>query len=61
MYLFEAVYENVYTGEKITRNIEFDGDNLLDSEKDCYVHAMGKAYDLMTTNECLVSVDLISN
>lgn len=59
MYLFTAHYINMDTDEKITRSIEFDG-QFFDSEKECYLHAMGKAYDLTEENELLESLEFIA-
>lgn len=59
MYLFLAHYSNVYTGEQTTRKIEFDG-NFCYDEKDCYIYAMGIAYDMTKKDECLDSVELLA-
>ena len=59
MYLFEAHYINMDTDEEFTRSIEFDG-QFLDSEKECYLYAMGKAYDLTEENELLASLEFIA-
>lgn len=60
MYIFEAKYENMDTGEEVTRKIEFDGDNFFPTEKECYIYAMSKAYDMTEKNEFLVSVEFIA-
>ena len=59
MYLFEAHYMNMDTDEEITRPIEFDN-QFLDSEKEYYLYAMGKAYDLTEENELLASLEFIA-
>lgn len=59
MYLFEAHYINMETEKEITRPIEFDG-QFLDSEKECYIYAMRKAYDLMEESELLYSLEFIA-
>lgn len=59
MYYFEAHYINMDNFTKITKKIQFDG-QFFDSEKDCYIFAMSKAYDMMEKNECLDSVEFIA-
>lgn len=58
MYRFVARYQNMTTGKEITRKIEFDGQFYV-SELACYMHAMGKAYDMKKENEFLSMVELI--
>ena len=60
MYIFEAKYTNMDTNEEHTQSIEFDGDNFFDTEKECYIYAMTKAYENKKVNECLVSVEFIA-
>lgn len=60
MYIFEAKYENMDTNEERTKSIKFDGDNFFDTEKECYIYAMTKAYDNKKANECLASVEFIA-
>lgn len=60
MYIFEAHYENMDTNEERTQLIKFDGDNFFDTEKECYIYAMTKAYENKKVNECLVSVESIA-
>ena len=50
MYYFIAHYTDLNTDKPIEKNIEFDG-QFLDSERECYLYAMGKAYDMMKENE----------
>lgn len=50
MYLFVAHYIDIDTEKKISKSIELDG-QLFASEKDIYVYAMIKAYDLMIRNK----------
>lgn len=59
MYWFVAHYSDVYTGEQTTRKIEFDG-QFFDSEKDCYLYAMGVAYDMTGENECFGGIELLA-
>lgn len=60
MYIFEAKYTNMDTNEERKQLIEFDGDNFFDTEKECYIYAMTKAYENKKVNECLVSVEFIA-
>lgn len=59
MYFFKAHYVNMETNEEITRPIEFNGQSL-DSEKECYIYAMGEAYDLTGKNELFYSLEFIA-
>ena len=59
MYLFEAHYINMDTNEKVIRKIEFDG-QFFDSEKEIYLYAMGKAYDMIEDNECFDILEFIA-
>ena len=60
MWLFEAKYENMDNGEEVTRKIAFDGENLCDTEDQCYICAMNKALKNRNKNERLCTLDLIS-
>ena len=57
MYLFKANYLNCDTDEELTRDIEIDG-QFLDSEKECYLCAMARAYEEKKINECFISIEL---
>ena len=59
MYLFEAVYQNMDTGEEVTRTIEFDGGNIYQTEKECFIYAMHQAYNMKHANECLSNLEFI--
>ena len=59
MYLFEAHYINMDTDTETTKKIEFDG-QVFDSEKEIYLYAMGKAYDLTSKNELFSSLEFIA-
>lgn len=59
MYIFEAHYTNMDNLEEITRKIEFDG-QFFETEKECYVYAMGKAYDMKEKNECFSTLEFIA-
>lgn len=60
MWYFEAKYYDIIAGKTITRNIKFDGDNFLNSEKECYLYAMERAYEMMKENEMLDSVKFLA-
>lgn len=59
MYLFEAHYIDMNNNEEIIVEIEFDG-QFMENEKECYMYAMGRAYDLKKENECLATVEFIA-
>ena len=59
MYFFVAHYINMDDDTEIARKIEFDG-QFFNSEKDCYVYAMEKAYDMMNKNECFSNLEFIA-
>ena len=56
MWLFEAKYINMDSGEKVTRKISFDGD----PEDQCYICAMKMALKNRNKNERLYTLDFIS-
>ena len=45
MYLFEAHYMDTMSGIDIIKPIEFNNQFFSD-QRDCYLYAMGKAYDM---------------
>ena len=59
MYYFEAHYIDMGTDEEITKKISFDG-QFFDCEKDCYLYAMGRAYDMAEENELLASLEFLA-
>jgi hypothetical protein len=59
MYYFAAHYINMDTGEDVTREIVFDGQFLCD-DRECFLYAMCRAYDMCESNEAFVSVELIA-
>ena len=59
MYIFEAHYINMDTNEEVVRPIEFN-EQMFNSEKECYVYAMSKAYNMKQKNETLDSVEFIA-
>ena len=59
MYLFEAHYINMDTNKSVSRKIEFDG-QFFESEKECYLYAMERAYEVKQGNECFDNLEFIS-
>lgn len=59
MYIFEAKYINMDNDKEITRKIEFS-EQFFDSEEECYMYAMGRAYSMKQDNEVLASVVFIA-
>lgn len=47
------------TNDEVTRSIEFF-EQCLDTEKEWYLYAMGKAYDMTGEGEELVSLEFIA-
>lgn len=61
MYIFEASYTNMETMEETVKTIEFDGDMLFRTDRECYLYAMGRAYDLMDeTKESFSALEFVS-
>ena len=58
MYFFEARFIDMDNEEEIVRHIVFD-EQFLSCEKEYYLYAMGKAYDITKKNEMLVSVKFV--
>ncbi len=59
MYIFEARYYNMLINEEYKRVIEFNGQDF-DNEKECYIYAMERAFDLLKENETLTFVEFIA-
>lgn len=59
MYIFEAHYINMDDDSEVTRSIEFN-DQFFESEKECYLYAMARAYDMTKKNEFLSSVEFLA-
>ncbi len=59
MYYFEAHYINMDNDAEIIKKIKFDG-QFFDNEKECYIYAITKAYDMTEKNEMLASVEFIA-
>lgn len=60
MWYFEAKYYDIIADKEIIRKIEFDGENYFNSEKECYLYAMEKAYEMKKESEMLDSVEFIA-
>lgn len=60
MWLFEANYINMDDASVRTQKIEFDGDNFFETEKECYLYAMEKAFEMKRHNECFASLDFVA-
>lgn len=58
MYYFIAHYTNVFTFEEINRGIHFDC-QFFENEKECYMYAMSKAYDMTRDNECFCGIEFL--
>lgn len=59
MYIFKAHYINMDNDKEVIKSIKFDG-QFFNSEKECYIYAMGKAYDMAEKNELLANLEFIS-
>lgn len=59
MYYFEAHYINMDNDTEVIKKISFDG-QFFDSEKECCIYAMAKAYDMMESNEMFTSLEFIA-
>ena len=59
MYLFEAHYIDMETNESITKTIEIE-EMFFDSEKEIYIYAMSKAYDLKERRLCFDNLEFIA-
>jgi hypothetical protein len=60
MYLFEAHYMDTMSGIDIIKPIEFNNQFFSD-QRDCYLYAMGKAYDMTKPEELFSSLEFISS
>ena len=59
MYYFEAHYINMDNDAEIIKKINFDG-QFLDSDRECYLYAMSRAYDMTKENEMFASLEFIA-
>ena len=58
MYRFIATYVNMDDYQERTSVIDVE-EILGDSEREIYLYAMGKAYDLKLSNECFSNIEFI--
>ena len=59
MYTFELHYIDIDTGRDIIKTLKVDS-QLYETEKEIFIHAMKRAYDIMEENELLHSIELIN-
>ena len=56
MYTFELHYIDVDTGRDIVKTLKVDS-QLYDTEKEIFMHAMKRAYDMMNEHELFTRLD----
>ena len=56
MYTFELHYIDVDTGRDIIKTLKVDS-QLYDTEKEIFMHAMKRAYDMMNEHELFLRLD----
>ena len=56
MYTFELHYIDVDTGRDIIKTLKVDS-QLYDTEKEIFMHAMKRAYDMMNEHELFFRLD----
>ena len=59
MYTFELHYFDTDTGRDIIKTLKVDS-QLYETEKEIFIHAMKRAYDIMEENELIHSIELIN-
>ena len=59
MYTFELHYIDIETGREITKTLKVDS-QLYETEKEIFIHAMNRAYDIMEENEMFSSIKFIT-
>ena len=59
MYTFELHYIDTDTARDIIKTLKVDS-QLYETEKEIFIHAMKRAYDIMEENELLHSIELIN-
>lgn len=59
MYYFNAHYYDMEQDCDVTKTIKFDG-QFIGTEKDCFIYATGKAYDMAEEHEIFFGIELIS-
>ena len=58
MYTFELHYINIDTDRKIIKTLKVDS-QLYETEKEIFMHAMNRAYDIMEENELFYGIEYI--
>ena len=56
MYTFELHYIDIDTGRDIIKTLKVDS-QLYDTEKEIFMHAMKRAYDMMNEHELFTRLD----
>lgn len=56
MYTFELHYIDIDTDRDIIKTLKVDS-QLYDTEKEIFIHAMNRAYDIMEENELFFRLD----
>ena len=56
MYTFELHYVDIETGRHIIKTLKVDS-QLYDTEKEIFIHAMKRAYDMMKEYELFTRLD----
>ena len=56
MYTFELHYIDIDTGRDIIKTLKVDS-QLYETEKEIFIHAMNRAYDMMNENELFYRLD----
>lgn len=59
MYIFEAYYVRMLKDEEVVRKIEFCN-QFLGTDRECYLYAMGKAFDMKEVGEMLSSLEFVA-
>ena len=58
MYTFELHYIDIHTGEEIIKTLKVDN-QLYETEKEIFMHAMNRAYYIMEENELFYGIEYI--
>jgi F420-dependent methylenetetrahydromethanopterin dehydrogenase len=59
MWLFQAVYTNIYSDTDRKETIEFDG-QFISTDKERYCYAMARAYEMVKEDELLSVLKFVS-
>lgn len=59
MYTFELHYIDMYTDREIIKTLKVDS-QLYDTEKEIFIHAMDRAYNMSKGHELFSSIEFIS-